>query len=74
MFRKKTFYGADIPPACGYCEHGRRAADPRMILCCKRGVVSPYYHCKRFCYDPLLRVPRRQPKLPSFTAEDFRLD
>ena len=38
MFRKKPFYGAEIQPACEYCEHGRRAADPRMILCCKCGV------------------------------------
>ncbi len=74
MFRKKDFFGATISPACEYCEFGHRAADPRMILCSKRGVVSPYYHCKRFAYDPLRRIPKRQPKLPSFTAEDFSLD
>lgn len=74
MFRKKPFYGATISPACEYCELGRQAADPRMILCSKRGVVAPYYHCKKFVYDPLRRVPHRMPKLPTFSAEDFSLD
>ena len=74
MFRKQPVPGQNVAPACEYCEHGRRAADPRMILCQKRGVVSPYFHCKKFLYDPIQRVPRRQPRLPSFSPEDFRLD
>lgn len=73
MFRKPMF-GATIQPACEYCSLGRRSSDPRMILCEKRGVVSPYYHCKKFDYDPLLRIPRRPPRLPSFSPEDFSLD
>lgn len=74
MFRKKTMFGKTIEPACAYCEHGRSATDPRMILCSKKGVVSPYFKCRKYIYDPLRRVPRRQPKLPSFSAEEFSLD
>ena len=74
MFLKAPIYGATISPACEYCSFGRQASDPRMILCEKCGVVSPFYHCRKFQYDPLLRVPRRQPKLPSFSPEDFSLD
>lgn len=74
LLRKKLIFGANIAPACIYCEYGRRATDPRMILCSKQGVVSPYHKCKKFEYDPLRRVPRRQPKLPEFSAEDFSLD
>ena len=74
LLRKKPMFGANIQPACTYCEFVQKAADPRMILCAKKGVVSPYYHCKKFSYDPLRRVPRRQPKLPEFSAEDFSLD
>ncbi len=74
ILRKKPMFGANIQPACIYCEFGKKATDPRMILCGKRGVVSPYYHCKKFAYDPLRRIPRRQPKLPEFSPEDFRLD
>ena len=38
---KKTYYGAHIAPACAYCLHGSTAADPKMILCKRKGVVSP---------------------------------
>ncbi len=70
----KPMYGATIAPACEYCAWGRRASDPRMILCEKCGIVSPYYKCKKFRYDPLRRVPKRPPKLPAFSPEDFSLD
>lgn len=70
---KKTYYGAHIAPACAYCLHGAAAADPKMILCKHKGVVSPYYCCRRFSYDPLMRVPRRQ-VLPELDPKDFTLD
>ena len=60
---KKTYYGAHIAPACAYCLHGSTAADPKMILCKRKGVVSPYYCCRKFSYDPLMRIPRRQVQL-----------
>ena len=65
LLRKKPMFGANIQPACTYCEFGQKAADPRMILCAKKGVVSPYYHCKKFSYDPLRRVPRRKKRTPA---------
>ena len=70
--RKKLFLGK-FPPACEYCEHGRKASDNLMILCIKKGVVSPHYACRRFVYSPLKRVPHRQPKLPTFSPEEFLL-
>ena len=73
---KKLYYGANIAPACAYCLHGSTAADPKMILCKHKGVVSPYYCCRKFSYDPLMRVPRRQvlPELdpPGFYAGRLR--
>ena len=74
MLFRKTIYGSTISPACEYCLHGRKGTDPRMILCAKKGVVPLEYHCRKYEYDPLLRLPKRQPKLPSFTAEDFSLE
>ena len=65
---KKPFYGSRIAPACAYC-----AADSRMVLCRQRGVVSPYYCCRKFVYDPLQRTPHRQ-ELPRFDPSDFSLD
>ena len=41
MFRK-PYYGSKIAPACAYCLHGAPAADPKMILCKQKGVVSPH--------------------------------
>ena len=61
---KKSYYGAHIAPACAYCLHGSPAADPKMI---------PYYCCRKFSYDPLMRVPRRQ-VLPELDPKDFTLD
>ncbi len=71
---KKPLYGKTIAPACEYCAHGTPATAPSLILCTKRGAVSPQYHCRNYQYDPLRRVPKRMPKLPSFSKEDFSLD
>ncbi len=71
---KKPIAGKTIPAACEYCAHGRRARNPQIILCNKNGAVSPFYHCKKYEYDPLRRIPKRMAKLPSFSAEDFSLD
>lgn len=71
---KKEPYGATIAPACEYCLYGRRAADEKVILCEKCGPVSPGHHCRKYRYDPLQRVPKRQPKLPEFSPEDFVLE
>ena len=72
MFRK-PYYGSKIAPACAYCLHGAPAADPKMILCKQKGVVSPYYCSRKFSYDPLMRVPHRQ-VLPELDPKDFTLD
>lgn len=72
MFRRPPF-GSKIAPACAYCVFGALAPDGKMILCSRRGVVSPYYSCRRFRYDPLMRVPRRQ-ELPLPDPKDFTLD
>lgn len=70
---KKPLYGSKIAPACAYCASATPAADPKMILCKRRGVVAPHFSCRKFVYDPLLRVPYRQ-ELPDFDPKDFSLD
>lgn len=74
MFRKKKLFGQQVEPACLYCEKGRPAPDNVMVLCRKYGPVAPTYQCKKFIYDPLKRIPRRQPKLPEYDEEDFKLE
>ena len=39
----------------------------------KKGVVYKHYHCKKFVYQPLKRIPRRKPQAEQFDAKDFSL-
>lgn len=66
-------FGKNIEPACAYCENGSPSKDGSMILCDKKGIVSPYYSCRKFCYAPLKRVPKPPMPLPKYSAEDFKL-
>lgn len=69
----RKLFGNTVDPACIYCRSGRPSPDNVMILCRKYGPVAPFYQCRKFQYDPLKRVPKKQPKLPSYSAEDFQL-
>ena len=68
LFRK------DIEPRCAYCAKACRISEKEM-LCKKRGVVSPEYHCRAFRYDPLLREPPQPVKLNTakLSEEYFKL-
>ncbi len=72
IFRVKLF-GARIDPACEYCRHGQASQDGQMILCRNKGIVAPYYSCRKFFYCPLKRIPKPRPKLLEFSPEDFEL-
>jgi len=69
LFRK------NIDPSCAYCRHGERVSDT-MVLCMKKGSVSPDDRCRSFRYDPLKRVPPRPVGLDTDRLEekDFSLD
>ena len=70
---RRKLYGNNIQPACEYCARARRAADGRVMLCTRKGVVPLYHRCRKFLYDPLKRVPYRQPALEKYKPEDFVL-
>ncbi len=68
LFEKK------IEPRCAYCQRGAPLSED-SILCIRKGIVSPDWHCRSFRYDPLKRVPPRPPA-PDFSKlkdEDFVL-
>lgn len=68
LFRKK------IPRSCLYCQYSTKL-DENQMLCTKHGVVSMYYECRKFVYDPFKRIPSR-PKAPDFSKyeeDDFSL-
>lgn len=68
-----SFFDTEIPPACEYCRHGFPTRDTSRLLCEKSGIVAPHYSCKKYVYCPLKRIPKRAPRLPSYTKEDFEL-
>ena len=71
---KRKLYGNTVSAACHLCSHGRMSADGEVVLCLLKGVTDPGDCCRKFDYDPLRRVPFRQPALQTFTEEDFRLE
>lgn len=71
---KRKLYGNTVTPVCHLCVHGRKSADGEVILCLLKGVTDPGDRCRKFQYDPLRRVPFRQPPLTTYTAEDFSID
>lgn len=73
MFDKK-FFDKNIEPRCEYCSEGFVSADGKSVLCRKKGIVDRGFHCRKFSYDPLLRIPRpKAPELPKFDPEEFKI-
>jgi hypothetical protein len=68
LFRK------NIEPHCSYCERGRQINE-RQVACVKYGIVPSEFHCGRFRYDPLKRVPPRPAVLDTkdLQEQDFAL-
>ncbi len=64
LFRKK------IDPRCAYCKFAA-PADEEYMICRRKGIVSERDHCRKFRYNPLLRVPPR-PSNPDFSKYDER--
>lgn len=68
LFRKK------LPRSCSYCALGT-SVNSGQILCIKRGIVSAYYNCRKFQYDPCKRIPPK-PAAVNFSKykdEDFSI-
>ena len=70
--RKITLFNKHVTPACRYCEFGKKTGD-MAVVCEKRGVVSPYFRCLKFRYDPIKREPKRNDISGEFTPEQFEL-
>lgn len=73
MFGKKKKLSPDLPRVCEFCEHASLINDEAHVLCTLHGIVKREYHCKKYTYDPLKRVPRTLPPLPKLSEEDVLL-
>ena len=67
---KKSYFGNRISPSCSYCLFGNRSREGNKVLCEKQGLVDADYSCKKWVYDPIKRVPKKQLNIPN--QEDIK--
>ena len=65
------YFGKAIAPRCEYCEFGKRASNGEKVLCTKKGLVDAGYHCPKFTYSPLKRIPVKQMNIVGFLEGDY---
>ncbi len=65
------YFGKAIEPKCEYCEHGKRSSDGDKVLCTKKGMVDAGYHCPKFTYSPLKRIPVKQMQRVGWLEGDY---
>lgn len=60
--------------SCQQCIYSTMLNENQM-LCTKHGVVSMFYQCRKFKYDPCKRIPPRPKALDfdKYRDEDFTL-
>lgn len=67
---KKMLFGNNIKPSCKYCEIAQ-AGEGDKIICPKMGVVKAYDSCKKFIYDPLKRIPKKELQLANSAVNEI---
>lgn len=67
---KKKLFGNNIVPSCKYCEMGSYQGGEK-IVCSKFGEVKPYDSCKKFIYNPLKRIPKKELSLATSAVNDI---
>ncbi|MCR5484232.1 MAG: hypothetical protein K6F09_01440 [Clostridiales bacterium] len=71
--KQALFNKGIVEPKCRHCEYGRLTPDGETVLCIKRGIMEADSSCRSFSYDPLKRIPRKAPKIPEYSADDFSI-
>ena len=57
---KKKLFGNNIKPAFKYCLLCTPDASGEKFSCSKFGDVKAYDACKKFSYNPLMRIPKKE--------------
>lgn len=63
-------FGNNIKPDCIYCKNGTDAKSG-YICTVKKQIKNG--KCRKFIYNPTLRVPETSAQLQKFTKEDFEI-
>lgn len=67
-------FGNSVLPACKYCTEGFYKPGEDKVLCIKRGITLPDYHCKKFEYDPLKRISERPRSPQAPETQDLEIE
>lgn len=67
---KKKLFGNNIKPSCKYCEFGK-SGEGNSIDCSKFGEMKSYDSCKKFTYNPLKRIPKKELSLAFSAVNDI---
>ena len=67
---KKKLFGNNITTDCSYCEN---SIFENGAFGCKKNRTIKNGKCRKFTYDPLMRVPVSISLKGNYSAEDFRL-
>ena len=65
------YFGKAIEPRCEYCDFGKRSSDGDKVLCTKKGMVDASFHCPKFVYSPLKRIPVKQLERVGWLEGDY---
>ena len=58
---------------CALCASATIIEIDGRIICPNRGFVNSDDCCQKYRYDPLKRIPKKKPILPTYNEEDFKL-
>lgn len=59
FYMRKKLFGNNIKPACKYCLLCTPMENDKYS-CSKFGDVKAYDACKKFTYNPLMRIPKKE--------------
>ena len=59
---------------CARCEFASYVCDDDVMLCRVRGIVPADWHCRKFSYDPVKRVPPGRVKVTEHEFVDIDAD
>ena len=71
----KQLLRKNMEPRCVYCMHSTALSNGQHLTCMRRGIVDGNDKCRKFCYDPLRRVPGKSaPLRTNYSAADFSIE
>ncbi|MBQ9673904.1 MAG: hypothetical protein IJV39_04680 [Ruminococcus sp.] len=67
---KTKLFGNNIKPDCSYCSNG---SDIQSGYICNERKQIKNGKCRKFKYNPTLRIPETTAQLQKFSKEDFEI-